>query len=239
MLALGLLIEWLRRRSRSYGQGAAIAAQGAKVSDSPVASGSGITQTIGDTHHHHYPPAVVPPPPTAQPAVVPHRYVEPLPNVRCVGAGLISVQTNTFGALVETGSTPNAIAIRFSNEARQDAQNLPARIKAVLIYRYAQHEIDLAGNWLGEGGDISEFSPDSRRHKLIAGMLFSGGFNAVTGEKISHFRRDFHIPDYRLLRGFQSGTVLVQLTDVMRSRLLYEGEFEIGVNPLRISAKTT
>src|ERR1700680_15172 len=59
VLALGLLIEWSRKRSRSSGQKAEITAQGARVSNSPVASGSEITQTIGDTHHHYYPPAVV------------------------------------------------------------------------------------------------------------------------------------------------------------------------------------
>jgi hypothetical protein len=42
------------------GHAAAITAQGARVSDSPVASGSDIIQTIGDTHHYHYPPTATP-----------------------------------------------------------------------------------------------------------------------------------------------------------------------------------
>src|SRR5437016_12770523 len=46
VLALALFIEWLRRRSRSSPQSASITAQDAKVVDSPVASGTGIIQTV-------------------------------------------------------------------------------------------------------------------------------------------------------------------------------------------------
>ena len=46
VFGLGLRIEWLRRRSRSSTQAASITAQGAKVTDSPVASGTGIVQTV-------------------------------------------------------------------------------------------------------------------------------------------------------------------------------------------------
>jgi hypothetical protein len=46
VLAVALLIEWLRRRPHPSGQQATITAQGARVSDSPVASGSNILQTV-------------------------------------------------------------------------------------------------------------------------------------------------------------------------------------------------
>ena len=229
------LREW--RTLRGESGKAQLTAQGSKVDRSAVASGASVTQTIGDTHHHHYPKAAPSQPPATQAPIPTPKYVEPLPNVRYIGADVISLQTNSFGALVEGGSLQNAIAIRFSNEARQDRQNITARIKAVLIYRYANNEHDVDGLWIGEGR-LAEFSPDSRRHKLLAGMIFNGAFNIVTGEKISHFRKDFYVPDYRMLQNLQSGTVSVQLTDVLRSRLLYEGEFQIGINPLRISPKT-
>jgi hypothetical protein len=46
----GLFIQrWLK----SSDQKAGLTAQGAKVSGSPVASGTGITQTITETHHHY------------------------------------------------------------------------------------------------------------------------------------------------------------------------------------------
>jgi hypothetical protein len=49
----GLFIQrWLK----SSDQKAGLTAQGAKVSGSPVASGTGITQTITQTHHHYAQP---------------------------------------------------------------------------------------------------------------------------------------------------------------------------------------
>ncbi len=45
-LILGLFLEWLRKRSRPSSQEATLTAQGARVSDSPVAAGSGIIQNI-------------------------------------------------------------------------------------------------------------------------------------------------------------------------------------------------
>src|SRR5260370_23967451 len=60
VLTLGLLIEWLRTRSRSSGQEATITAQGAKVSDSPVASGTGITQNVNSPTFNVSLPAAAP-----------------------------------------------------------------------------------------------------------------------------------------------------------------------------------
>jgi hypothetical protein len=60
VLGLGLLIEWLRRRSRSSGLEATITAQGAKVSDSPVASGTGITQNVNSPTFNVSLPAAAP-----------------------------------------------------------------------------------------------------------------------------------------------------------------------------------
>jgi hypothetical protein len=54
----GLFIQrWLK----SSDQRAGLNAQGAKVSGSPVASGTGITQTISETHHHYSQPVGQPP----------------------------------------------------------------------------------------------------------------------------------------------------------------------------------
>jgi len=50
---VGLFIQ---RRLKSSGPKAGLNAQGAKVSGSPVASGTGITQTITETHHHYAQP---------------------------------------------------------------------------------------------------------------------------------------------------------------------------------------
>src|SRR5271169_180561 len=46
VLAVTLIIEWIRRGARPSGHEAMLTAQGARVSDSPVASGSNISQKI-------------------------------------------------------------------------------------------------------------------------------------------------------------------------------------------------
>jgi hypothetical protein len=61
VLALAFFIEWLRRRSHSSPpQSASITAQNAKVSDSPVASGTGITQNVNSPTFNLSLPAVAP-----------------------------------------------------------------------------------------------------------------------------------------------------------------------------------
>jgi hypothetical protein len=49
------LVQRLFRSARPAHQPASVRAQGAKVTKSPVASGSRITQTINETHYHNYP----------------------------------------------------------------------------------------------------------------------------------------------------------------------------------------
>jgi hypothetical protein len=165
---------------------------------------------------------------------------EARPNIRFIGANPVSLQERLLGGgLVEEGSRQNALIIRFANEARPDAQNLSARAKAVLIYRYGQNEINVAGSWLNESSDVSDFQPDSRRHKLIAGIVIDGELAAITGEKVNIHRRIWYLSDKHSLKGFQDGSPFVQLTDVWTMRVLYQGEFEISVKPLRIIPRQT
>ena len=53
---IGLAWKWFKAKEKS--DGAALTAQGAKVTHSAIASGSGIKQTISETHHHHCASAV-------------------------------------------------------------------------------------------------------------------------------------------------------------------------------------
>jgi hypothetical protein len=85
-----------------------------------------------------------------------------LPNVQYIDTNTVSLREDMYRGLIEDGSEQNAILIRFANEARTGAQNLRARVKAVLIYRYGQKEIDIAGSWLHENSDVIDFEPDSR-----------------------------------------------------------------------------
>jgi hypothetical protein len=226
-----LLSRWFKSPARHNG-GVALTAQGAKVSDSPVASGSGINQSVEHHTHHHYAAATVPA--AALPTPAPRKYLGPLPNVKYIRAESVCLREQIGGGLFEEQGNSNALLIRFANEARQEGSNLTARVKAVLIYRYGQREDDVAGSWLGEGRDVSEFSPDSRRHQLIAGVLVDGQFCAITSRSVVLHRRNWYLSDRVELKGFKEGIVVVQLTDVGSNRLLYRGEFVIVTNPLSI-----
>jgi hypothetical protein len=239
MAVLGYLVRRILR-NRQKGS-AALTAQGAKVMNSPVASGSNNTQTVHAPTIHaqtvnygHVPvaPQPAPPPPKAKTHKV-------LPNVQYIGAQTISIRQDWHNqGLVEDGSQENAIVIRFANEPRPDAQNLSARVKAVLIYRYGQKEVDVAGAWLDEASDVIDLEPDGRRHKLIAGMLIDGEFAAITAKTFVAHRRYWYESDNLPLKGFQGGLVSVNLTDLYGS-LLFQGEFAVSLKPLRIAPKST
>ena len=173
---------------------------------------------------------------TQQPASLPKPIAQPtLPNVRYIGAETVSIWIDMYGGLVEGDSRHNAMVIRFANEARVGAKNLSVRLKPTLIYRYGQNEIDIAGSWLyGKYGAI-DFEPDSRRHKLMVGMIKDEEFVTVASEKVVAHGRTWDMSDWLPLKGFQTGTVFVQLIDVHNSRVLFQGEFALNTNPLSIT----
>lgn len=173
---------------------------------------------------------------TQQPVSLPRPVFQPtLPNVRCIGAGTISLQRDMYGGLAECDSRHNAMVIRFANEARVGAQNLSARVEAVLIYKYGQNERDIAGSWLYEKGRLIDFEPDSRRHRLLIGMVDDGEFVTIASERVTAHGRIFDQSDKITLNDFRSGTVFVQLIDVRESSVLFEGEFALNIDPLSIT----
>lgn len=173
---------------------------------------------------------------TQQPVSLPKAAYQPtLPNVRYIGAETVSISSQMYGGLVECDSKHNAMVIRFANEARVGAKNLSARVKPVLIYRYDHNEIDIAGSWLYENGGAITFEPDSRRHKLLVGIINDGEFATVSSERVVAHGRNWDIHDRLPLKDFQTGTVLVQLIDVYDSRVLFQGEFALNTDPLSIT----
>jgi hypothetical protein len=184
--------------------------------------------------------SIVPPEqhPLQRPASPPKAVVaqETLPNVRYIGAETVSMWRDMYGGLVEGDAKQNAMVIRFANEARVGAKNLSARLKPTLIYRYGQNEIDIAGSWLYEKGGAIDFEPDSRRHKLMVGMIKDEEFVTIASEKVVAHGRTWDMSDWLPLKGFQTGTVFVQLIDVHNSRVLFQGEFALNTNPLSITA---
>ncbi len=234
-IILFLLKRWADSSKKTADAGPrqpALSAEGSSTRKSQADSGVGIAQNINAPtfNVNIAQPAAIP----ARPSV-PQKVEETLPNIRYISAAPVSLRENPYSGLEEEGSAQNALIIRFANEARQGTKNLTARVKAVLIYRYGQNEIDLAGSWLHEGSDVSDFEPDSRRHILIAGVVVEGEFGAITGRRFVSHRRNWYLADRYPLKGFQDGILFVQLTDVHTRRLLFQGEFTISVNPLSIA----
>lgn len=174
--------------------------------------------------------------PTPQPVSLSKSVFQPtLPNVRFIGAETVSISSSMYGGLVEGDSKHNAMVIRFANEARVGATNLSARVKPVLIYRYDHKEIDIAGSWLNEDGGAITFEPDSRRHKLLVGIVNDGEFATMSSERVVAHGRNWDMHDRLPLWNFQTGTVFVQLIEVYDSRVLFEGEFALNIDPLSIT----
>jgi hypothetical protein len=231
-----LVQRWVRRLPETT---AITSVQKSSENNSPVSSGSNNTQTVhaptiqAQTVNYGIGP-IMPTAPSPQPKA---KIQKDLPNVLYISAGTVSITEDLHQGLIEEGAQQNAILIRFANEARPGAQNLSARVKAVLIYRYGQKEIDVTGGWLDEASEVIDLEPDSRRHKLIVGMVIDGELSAITARDFVAHRRYWHRRDSVPLKGFQTGTVFVQLTDIHRSDVLYQGESAISVNPLSIDAK--
>lgn len=159
VLALGVFFN---RWRRSPPDKARLTAQGAKVSKSPVASGSDITQIITETHHHY------PEKPIEKP--------KPLDAVRTAkaniarsGAKIMCVRESTNGGVFfeQDGGQNFAAVVQFSNDAIKGTENKSAWIKATVIYRDREMErLRTTGSWLGQNSGDTYFGVDDS-HKLI------------------------------------------------------------------------
>jgi hypothetical protein len=242
VLFLGL---WLRRkrRSRPSGHEAAVTAQGGKVSDSPVASGTGITQTVMATHHHYYPPVETPSASAPPPELV--RAPEEAPpssKIIVTATRVIGVTQVGRSKWSDGNSEYEALVIQFTNEAASSGyQNSEPIVRPSLVYSDEQNKelLRITGGWINEETDLAAFRLEES-HKLLIGILLGGQLAAFeytrtpasgSGDYIDMVRRS--------LAGFQQGTVRVRLTGISSKTLLYEGYFDIGMNRLRIAERTT
>lgn len=234
VLALALFIEWLRRRSRSSSpQSASITAQGAKVTHSPVASGSGITQTISETHHHHYPASPAPPLAAPEP-----ESEQPKPNLTIVGARKILIHQGLDGAFYESGQgreRGEAVVVDVTNDARRGASNVAAVVKATLIYQDAgQTLLRGMGGWISQISAFVKFRVDDS-HSVVLGVTFNGQFSVPTKRMLTRGVGQKSFPTDRNLLNCARAAVTVRLTDGNTGDLYCEEKFEVVVNPLNIS----
>ena len=159
-----LVQHWFKSSDRT----ANLTAQGAKVSGSPVASGSGITQTVNETHHHHYAQAASPPQPqpTQQPSPA------PAPNLQIVGANhiLIHVTEDDIFQQSSNDEGPLAAVVHVTNDAQPGKTNVGAVVRATLIYRNdgGNQVVRVTGAWLGESTDSVDFHVDDAHTIVVA-----------------------------------------------------------------------
>jgi hypothetical protein len=190
VLVLGYFVQ--RWAGSGEGKKAKVTAKGAKVTHSPVASGSGITQSISETHHHHYGPlAPVPAVPERQ-SVAPETEPEserPIPNLKIVGSRKIFVHQGlevVFYQSEEGRAIGEAVVVNVTNDARRGATNIGAIVKATLIYGDAGQELLRGmGSWLGEGSGMLQFRVDDS-HSVILGLVINGQFSVPTKRRVVH-----------------------------------------------------
>jgi hypothetical protein len=220
-------------------QNTTLKAKGSKVSDSPVASGSGITQNVNSpTIHVNLPPPA--------PAPVAARQPEPARVQREVPTSQLIVTVTRVAGVGQTGPTQwtevaqhpryQGILIQFTNEAVHGGRNFQPVVRASLVYRDEQNELlRIIGGWIDEATDLAAFRVEES-HRLILGVLIGEELVAMgLSRTVVGWRSEVCNMDPHPLRGLRQGTVRVRLTESRDHTLLYEGNFDIGTDPLRIS----
>jgi hypothetical protein len=203
---------------------ASLTAQASKVSHSPVASGSDITQTI--TENHYYP----------QPERAVEATERPRANIRFAAADIVRIAESPPGGVFfqQSDGFPAAI-LRFSNDAAMAAENVTAGLKATIIYQSAGKEIlRLTGCWLEHAAGKIQFDVD-HSHALLVGVVLGNRFCVLEKREVTYSRRHRGwVTEKRALDDLQNGTVLVRLTAAYSGYCYFEGEFELSTTPLAL-----
>jgi hypothetical protein len=190
-----------------------------KVTGSPVISGQGNTTTI----HIGQPPSA--PVPFAA-----STEDKPRPNMRMTGTRVVPVhepQPTRFEE--DAGGETKAVVIQFTNEARQGSRTAGASVKACLVYEDKGVEVlRIIGAWMYEDSDSASFRVDETRN-LIVGVPLTEDLIAFGMYRLStgHVRVDTYvIPPFQIVR--------VRLTHASSGDVLYEGQFRVTRDPLKI-----
>jgi hypothetical protein len=222
------------------GHVAGLTAQGARVSDSPVASGSDITQTIGGTHHHYHSPAGVsqPSPVSTEPAPEPQPE-RPKPNLKIIGCRKIHIRTELDGTFYQSEdgrAFGEAVVVNVTNDARRDAANIGAIIKATIIYQNAGQDLLRGmGCWLNADSAMVQFRVDDS-HSVILGVVINEEFSVPMMRRVTYGLGSVAFPIDRNTLDCERATVTVRLTNADTGDLYCEEQFEVVTNPLSISA---
>lgn len=129
-----------------------------------------------------------------------------------------------------------SIVIEFTNQATHGGPAMEPTISALLTYKDARRDLlQINGEWIDSRSELAHFKLHES-HKLLIGVLQDGHFAAIGNEPTAANRARHNAPqNHHPIPDFQHGLVYVSLTDVDSMQLLYDSDFEIGTNPLRIS----
>jgi hypothetical protein len=160
---------------QSSGQDASLTAQGARVSESPVASGSDIVQTVGGTHHYYYSLAV------AQPSAIDPASEPKQQNIESASLSPLSAQEVYLDqnsgvwlrASANFDTADRAIVLPFKNVPNPQGQRT-SRANAVssrLVFKNAHNSDETHVNhgvWLGHFQYAATFNSGVTHELLVA-----------------------------------------------------------------------
>ena len=217
-------------------------AQDSKVSNSPVAAGSGINQRVSapvvkvNTDRSEA---------TAQEQAQPGRAAQasyqgpPRANIAFCSTDTIAIQealSGGGGLFFQHENGNSAAVVQFSNDAFKGAEDKEVVVKAAIIYRDGAKELlRVTGSWLGQDRADVRFQVDSS-HTLIIGFILGDDFCVLEKSEVFGHRRQFWVNDLQRLGNLKRLTALVRLTAASSEYCFFEGAFELTMNPLKISS---
>jgi hypothetical protein len=227
-----LLKHWFERKEPDSG----LTAQGAKVSESPVASGTGNVQRVNspDIYHINSPNVVIPKPHAEEP--------KPVKAPQRLSTGLIRTvpirPTREDKFYAASNGTP-AVLARFTNEPNESGKGVRVTAKARIVYCDDNGE-ELCrlndGCWLEERLNSKNFDYDES-HELMLCAVIDGVLHAFTNVRTQENYLDgtgsVEIPR------FTSGSVDVRLTNKYTGDVLNHSIYTLTAYPLKATLKTT
>jgi hypothetical protein len=236
---VALAIFWLERRRRNSNESvefrdksSTVTVRDSQLTGSPVASGSQITQ-------HNYFGSTTTQSATPAPTTVAPTEDKPCPNIQMTGTGVVTVLEHDWMWKENELGTNQAVVIQFTNEARQQGRNIGAPVKASMVYKNdGVPVLRIIGSWLYEGREYVEFRVDES-HKLLVGVLYNKTKTLVVIERRRVVEESFDNikPVPHDLSNIQ--IVSVRLTNANTGDFLYEGDFQVTLDPLAIAHYVT
>jgi hypothetical protein len=237
--AVALIGYLLKRLWEPKPQPSGLNAQGAKVLESPVASGTGNVQRVNspDIYHIGSTQPVIPQPRSLEPkaAKPPKRLTTGLTRTLPVSVA----QDDRFN--VDVDGRP-AVLAQFTNEPDEEGQNMQVTAKARVVY-YDENDKELCrvndGCWLRERLNTKTFGYDES-HELILCSVLDGVLQAFTNVRTeeNYYAEVDEGGDCLAIPGFTAGTVDVRLTNKYTGAVLNHSKYTLTIDPLKATLKT-